>query len=146
MDTIRAFFEHLLPPMLVILTGVLTVLGHAAIRWLSRRFDVEDVVRGLELDRRWADIVDHGIARAEAAGMAWAQEHGELMPGAKKMDEALAWAVREAKRRGLPTMARDELKELIEARLGMHDTPGELVGGMDAQRDLEAARRAGAGA
>jgi hypothetical protein len=139
MDWTKLILEYLLPPLALIATGVLAVLGRAAIRWLGARLGVERAATVEYYARAWADLADDAIGYAEQRGLVWARERGELPPSAEKLELALRWATDEAERRGLPERARHELVALIEARLGRPDTPGEA----DEARDVVMRLRSG---
>lgn len=131
MDYVATIAGHLLPIILTILAGVLTLLGTYALRWLRKRLGLERLVADDAITAAVAEIVAGGVAYAEQAERRW--RRGFEPPPADspraKLDAALEWAAREIRRRELPEQARDRLVDMIEARLGSEPRTLEFVSG-----------------
>lgn len=121
LDTLKVVAGELLPVVVTIITPIVTVLAiwlaRKAARWLGVQHDAA-------LDREIERLVDGGIAYAEHQGEVWAKSHGELSDSEQKFKDAVTWIRGEADRRGLPQLAAEHLKRLVESRLGHPDAPG----------------------
>jgi hypothetical protein len=117
--------ESLLPVVLTLVSGAMLILGRYVHRWLAAKLGVEQLIAEEKRDALVRDVIDGGIARSEQRTVQWARERGELPPGPAKLEWALKWIVDELHRRGLPELGRDQLAELVEARLGDPRAPGE---------------------
>jgi hypothetical protein len=120
MDYLATAAEHLLPPLLVILSGVLTALGVAALRWLRARLGLEHLVTDEAIDAAVRDVVAAAAAYAEQLAHRWriGLDPMPADPARAKLEIALSFVARELRRRQLPEQARDRLVDLLEARLG----------------------------
>lgn len=118
----RTLVEHLAPPVLTILAGVLGVLGTVALRRLQQWLGVQ---RTESLQRTWDALVDDGIAYARQRAKRYANGRtgGGKAPSSQKLVWALEWVTARAREHELPELARERLEQLIEARLGRPDSP-----------------------
>lgn len=122
---IKAVAEPLIEPVALILSGVALILAKRFAKWLAVKLDVEDAHALSLIEEQVTKVVDGGISYAEQLANGWTRERGALPTQAQKLQWAVDWIVREAKRRGLPELARDALVDLIESRLGDPKAPGD---------------------
>jgi hypothetical protein len=135
----KAIAEPLIEPLALILGAVALVLARRVSTWIAAKLGVEDA-RALSLiEGQVVKVVDGGIAYTEQRALTWAREHAALPDSAAKLQWAIEWIAREAKRRGLPELGRDALIDLIESRLGDPHAPGSAV-----RAEVIASRLAGA--
>jgi hypothetical protein len=90
--------------------AVATYLGVKFASWFKRKTNID--AQG-QVER----ILDLAIDYAEERARDWVKASSTKMPGGKKMDIALAFAVRELQKRGLAKKAGSEIGEWIEALL-----------------------------
>lgn len=121
---LKAIAEPLIEPLALILGAVALVLARRVSTWIAAKLGVEDARTRSLIEAQVVKVVDGGIAYTEQVANVWVREHGALPASPAKLQWALDWAVREAKRRGLPEMGRDALIDLIESRLGDPHAPG----------------------
>jgi len=135
----KAIAAPLIEPLALILGAVALVLARRVTTWLAAKLGVEDARTRMLIEGQVVKVIDGGIAYTEQKALVWAREHAALPDSAAKLQWAIDWVVREARRRGLPEMGRGALIDLIESRLGDPHAPGTAV-----RAEVVASRLAGA--
>lgn len=113
-ETLRLLAEQLLPVVGVILAGVLSALGGLLVFYLQKWAGVKITQAQVDM---LDDIIVDGIEYAEEQARK-ALKAKDPSPGSdSKLETAIAFIVTEARRKGLPEMARDTLVKVIESRI-----------------------------
>ena len=144
METFKTITEHLLPPVLIIVAGVLTMLGRYLMKWLAHKLRAEQFYEQQAVEAAVDRVVSSAVSYAEQMALSWARDKQELATGPRKLDWALGYIRREMMEQRLPEMARDRMVDLIEARLGSPEAPGEAVRAQDAMMKLRSSAITGA--
>lgn len=102
-----------------------TAIGIGA-AYVRRRWQLDVPAR---TEQQFAALAAGAVAAAEQWGKAEVARIGKRPIGSARLEEALDWASQEARRRGLPELARAEMRRLIEAELGRRLLNGHAGGG-----------------
>jgi hypothetical protein len=109
-DTFQQLTGALVALLQPTVLAVATYLGVKFASWFKRKTNID-------AQSQVEHILDLAIDYAEERARDWVKASAVKMPGGKKMDIALAFAVRELQKRGLAKKAGAEIGEWIEALL-----------------------------
>jgi hypothetical protein len=107
--------DHLIAALAVVLGIVAPFIGAYLVLVLKKKTGLE---LSKDLEDKFQKALLDGIAYAEE----WAHKKlaaGETPASAEKLDKALTFVEAELTRLGIPAMAQDKLKALLEAKLGI---------------------------
>lgn len=111
--------RDVVPVLASLLLAVATTAIGIGAAYLRRRWQLDVPAR---TEAQLEQLVAGAVAYGEQWAHGWAKTHGSTPIGSAKLERALEWATAEARRRGLPELARAELVRLVEAKLGTRFT------------------------
>lgn len=122
MDYVKVLAENLIPPLMIILSGLLVYGARRLLQLAEQKlgFDLDEAS-----EKKLADLVDQGVHYAEQWGLSKAKRPGaDPASGSEKLDKAMEFIGAEVARMKLPELARDALVAKIEAAVGKNFNSG----------------------
>lgn len=109
-DTVQQMTDALIQLLQPTVMLVMTYLGAKFAAWFKRKTNID-------AQHQVESILDRAIDYAEERARDWLKAQGAKMPGNRKLDIALAFAMRELTKRGLAKSAGNQVKDWIESLL-----------------------------
>lgn len=110
----QTVLENLIPLVVTVLTPVLLVLVHYALRMLAKKLNME---HALIYEDKVDELILKGIKAAEQKSLSAVKKGGEKTEGEKKLDAVLKFVNAQLTALKLDEKAATELAMLIEAKL-----------------------------